>query len=1035
MRRLLRLVSVLVILMGFPTAARAQVGASLSGTVRDAQGAVIPGVTVEAASPVLIEKARTALSDGSGRYVIPDLRPGTYTVTFTLSGFVTVKREGVQLSGTLVTTIDADMRLGSVTETITVTGQASLVDTQSTQRQTVMNQEIVTAIPSSRNGFSVGVLIPGVSIAFSGTLGSPNNAQDVGGALGPSTESLSAHGSRLQDQRMTMNGVALSTMIGGGWGGGAVPNATGTSEFAIDTAAVDATLATGGPRINFIPKDGGNKLSGTLYGSYATEGFQTESSRQVGNFPAIRANTVQKNGDFNPGLGGPIVRDKAWFYLSGRYQVANLFVPGMYINQNANKPNPVTHLVSYVPDLSRPAVAPREFFTYQGRLTWQASSRNKFGVTYDLESNCFCPDQVGPTRTPEAGVDRRFPLQRFVQLDWNSPLSAKVLLEASAIHRVERWGAMNLQTGSGGNISTLDPSVIGVSDVGLAPPPIGFNYGAAVSGLAPGSPAYNNSWNDNWHYRAALSYVTGSHLMKVGFNNAQGHFENLNYDVNPIYYTFVNGSPSAVNIKDSPYTIKIDVDRDLGFFVQDRWSMKRWTLTGGIRYDSFKNTFPPQDLLPTRYVPNRAPIHFNTIDNIAWHDVTPRLGAVYDLFGNGKTALKVTLNKYLLGYGTAGFFENGLSSNPNPISSLVTSTAIGWNDANHDFIPQCNLLSPAPNGECSGWQSPGFGSVVPNATYDPELLEGWGKRNYNWEFSAGVQHEVVPRVSVDVSFFRRWFGNFQMTDDRAVGPSDYDRFTFTAPNDSRLPASGGTLTAVDLKFPQSVSPQNLFVTLADDQGVTITDHWNGVDVNANARLENGLTLQGGISTGRETIDNCDLLTKFPENAHQFLGTPTRLPFFAATPLEYCDSGAPGQNLATGGFTTQVKALGAYVFPTINVQISGTFQSIPGQLVEANYLQFGTGTLGRAFGSSVIVPFRSFQIVEPRSVRMDRINQFDLRLSKIFRVGATKTNVNFDLYNLFNSNAITAENFAFDAWRAPQYVIPARFFKLSAQFDF
>ena len=155
----------------------------------------------------------------------------------------------------------------------------------------------------------------------------------------------------------------------------------------------------------------------------------------------------------------------------------------------------------------------------------------------------------------------------------------------------------------------------------------------------------------------------------------------------------------------------------------------------------------------------------------------------------------------------------------------------------------------------------------------------------------------------------------------------------------------------------------------------------------------------------------------------------------ATPLEYCDSGFPGQNLATGGFATQAKAFGAYVFPKIDVQVSGTFQSIPGQIVEADYNSFSVGTLGRPFGSSVIVPFRSFQIAEPGDVRMDRINQFDLRVSKILRFRTTRTNVNFDLYNVFNSNAITAENFASDAWRQPPYVIPARFFKLSAQFDF
>ncbi len=1028
-----------------PLVAHAQQGASISGVVKDAQGSVVPGVTVEAASPVLIEKVRTSLTDGTGRYVILDLRPGTYTVTFTLTGFATVKRDGIQLTGTGVTTVDAEVRVGSVSETVTVTGETPIVDVQTTRRQTVLDQQVVTSIPSSRNSFSVGVLIPGVTLAFSGTLGSPNNAQDVGGSLGPSTESLSAHGSRLQDQRQAVNGVALSTMIGGGWGGGAVPNATGTSEFAIDTAAVDAALATGGPRVNFIPKDGGNKLSATVYGSYATEGFQGESSVTKEYFPAIRANTIKKNGDFNPGLGGPFVKDKLWFYLSGRYQVADNFVPGMFHNLNANKPDPVTHIVSFNPDPNDPALSPRNFSVYMGRLTWQANPKNKFGLTYDLESNCFCPDQVSATRSPEAGVDRRFPLQRFVQVDWSSPISSRVLVEASAIHRVERWGGMNLQTGDGGNITSLDPTVIGISDVGLAPPPLGFNYGAAAQGLAPGSPAYLNSWNDNWHYRAALSYITGSHQVKIGFNNASGHFEQLSYDVNPIYYTFTNGAPTAVNLKDSPFNTQVNVDRDLGIFVQDRWTVNRWSLTGAIRYDSFKNSFPAQDLLPTQYVPNRPVVHFPEQDNISWNDITPKLGASYDVFGNGKTAIKVSLNKYLLGYGTAGFFENGLSSNPHPINTLATNTSIGWNDANHDFVPQCNLLNPAPNGECSGWANPGFGSLVPITSYDQNLLTGWGKRNYNWEFSAGVQHEILPRVSVDVSYFRRIFGNFQMTDNRALKTADFDTFTFTVPTDTRLPSSGASLTAVDARFPQALG-QDYFVTLADDQNVKITDHWDGIDFTVNARPRAGFTMGGGVSVGRETVDECDLMNKFPENALRFVpgpsggdhvgAGPSFLPFFAATPLNYCNRDE--------GFAAQVKLLGAYTFPKIDVLIAATYQSIPGGLEEAQYLEFTTGTLGRAYGTSVVAPFREFQIVEPGTLRMDRINQFDFRVSKIFKAGKTRTNVNFDLYNLFNSTAITQENLTYvfvpgvptaNPWRQPQYVVPSRFFKISAQFDF
>jgi hypothetical protein len=298
---------------------------------------------------------------------------------------------------------------------------------------------------------------------------------------------------------------------------------------------------------------------------------------------------------------------------------------------------------------------------------------------------------------------------------------------------------------------------------------------------------------------------------------------------------------------------------------------------------------------------------------------------------------------------------------------------------------------------------------------------------------------------VDVSYFRRIYGNFQMTQSKALTAADFDKLSFTIPNDARLPNAGATLTAYDLKFPFPFVPPQYFVSLADDQNVTIKDHWDGIDFTVNARPKTGLVVQGGVSVGRETINECDLINKVPENALRFLagpsggdhagGSPSILPFFAATPLEYCDRNE--------GFTPQVKLLGAYTFPKVNVQVAGTYQSVPGSLEEAQLLEFTGGTLGRPYGTSLIVPFREFQIIEPGSLRLDRISQLDLRVSKIFKVGRTRTNVNFDLYNVLNNSAVTQENFTYlpsfipapNPWRAPQYVIPSRFFKLSAQFDF
>src|SRR5687768_4232184 len=335
MMRVLRtgVVAFLWLLM-LPAGAFAQ--ASITGVVKDTSGAVLPGVTVEAASPALIEKVRVATTDGNGQYRITELRPGPYTVTFALPGFSTVKRDGINLTGAFTASIDAELRVGALEETITVTGEAPIVDVQSTTRQRVVDQEVMSTLPTGRNMFNVGVLIPGVSISTGGL-----SSQDVGGALGPETRALSSNGSRTEDQRFMMNGVSLSSMIGGGWGGGAIPNATGVQEMVFDTASVSADLATGGVRINFIAREGGNQFHGSLFGNFANDSMQSsnvDDDLRARNPLLANAGKIDKNWDFNPGIGGPIVRDRAWFYASGRSQGAYLFSQGMFFNANENNP-------------------------------------------------------------------------------------------------------------------------------------------------------------------------------------------------------------------------------------------------------------------------------------------------------------------------------------------------------------------------------------------------------------------------------------------------------------------------------------------------------------------------------------------------------------------------------------------------------------------------------------------------------------------------------------------------------------------------
>jgi hypothetical protein len=531
-----------------------------------------------------------------------------------------------------------------------------------------------------------------------------------------------------------------------------------------------------------------------------------------------------------------------------------------------------------------------------------------------------------------------------------------------------------------------------------------------------------------------MSYVTGAHVLKVGFNNAYGHHENTTYTSPSTEYSFnfANGIPNALTYRIAPRTVEVNVDKDLGFFAQDKWTVGRWTLAGGIRYDHFKNSFPPQSVGPTFLAPNLN-VSFPETDNLAWHDISPKLGATYDLFGNGKTALKVTLNKYLEGLGTTGFGAAQVSDAPNPILQLSGTGALPtrtWTDVDGDFVPDCNLQNYQANGECLALTTAAiFGTVQPGTTYDPDLLEGWGKRAFNWEFTTGVQHELVPRVSIDVQYARRWYGNLRLTDDLAVGPADYDRFTFVAPSDSRLPGGGGyTLTGFDLTQAAALRAPSYFVTLADNYGKW-TEHFDGVNTSVNARLQNGLLIQGGFSTGRRVLNDCDVVDQLPEMLHTFIGNPNRFFAFAARPLERCEENQ--------GWRTSFQGLAAYTLPRIDVQISGTFQNLYGVQLDANSnTPAAATTLGRPFS---LAPFRNYNIVPAGEVFVERMNQIDLRVSKIFRFGTTRTNVNFDFYNLLNANSVLTANPTYGVggagWQTPQTILVPRLFKISAQFDF
>jgi hypothetical protein len=522
-------------------------------------------------------------------------------------------------------------------------------------------------------------------------------------------------------------------------------------------------------------------------------------------------------------------------------------------------------------------------------------------------------------------------------------------------------------------------------------------------------------------YRFSLSYITGSHSLKTGFNDGPSSSSMETYLVGPpLTYRLNNGVPNQFTEYALPSIANGNTDHDLGLFVQDKWTRGRLTLSGGLRFDYFATSFPEMHLGPTLYAPNRN-ITTPKTQGVQWKDVSPRSGLAFDVFGTGKTAFKIGVNRYVAGQALRGsggtvLFGSALT----PTNLLVNNVARSWTDSNGNFVVDCDIANQAAQnltaagGDICGAGNATFGTNRPMAAYDPDILGGWQHRGYNWEFSTGIQQEILPRTSVDVSYFRRWYGNFAVADNLSTAPSDFTRFTFPAPVDPRLPGGGGyPVTALNVN-PDKFGLVNNINTFAKKYGKQ-SEMWHGVDLTMNVRPQAGLFFGGGMSTGRLTTDNCEIVAKLPEL------TPL-------TPAAFCHVQEP--------WLWQFKAITSYILPKVDVQVSGTLQSVPGPALQANYVvtnAVASASLGRPLSggaNNVTVP-----ILSPTQMYGERRNQIDLRLAKVFRFNGTRLTTGVDVANLTNANPVLTQSAAYATWLRPQSILTARFAKLSVQLNF
>jgi len=996
------LVLVVAAVLLLPHVASAQ--SAIAGTVKDNTGAVLPGVSVEAASDVLIEKSRSAVTDGRGEFKIPNLRPGTYVVTFTLTGFQTIKRENVELPAEFTATINADMKLGALEETITVTTASPVVDTTSASKVQVLDRDTLDSLPTGRTIQGIGQIVVGVSLSL----------PDVGGSRAAMQTYMSVHGQDATNVTVMVDGM----MVNGLEANGAVQsyfNDAASSEMSYQTSGISAETSSGGVRLNMIPREGGNKFSGSAGYTNRPGGLQGDNlTDRLKTAGLAVGNSTEYISDFTAAEGGPILKEKLWFFATGRdfrtsNRISNTFFDSGEQGDDYN----------YIRDI-------------YGRVTYQMSSKNKFSVYYDRISKYRAHDMQSYYDPETASNVWTSPNYSTGSFKFQSTMSSRMLLEAGYAFNIEKRD-VDMQPG----IDQERGSAAWFANTSR------IQAGTGLGGRSTAPTSAGQEYPTRSSYNASLSYVTGSHHAKFGVNGTRGdffHSTRANGDLteqfnNADYTQFIaNGGPivfsgaNSVIIRNTPVQSEERLNWDLGIYGQDSWTMNRLTINAGLRWEYLNSQVVGQSAPAGRFVPARTAPENQNLPN--WKDFAPRFQVVYDLFGNGKTAVKYSINRYNAAQTTA------VASGFNPLTSK-TSSAIPWTDLNNDGIAQgartwnadgtvktdCVYLTPGC--EINLAQLPAnFGLLSDAGTY------GGYPRQYSIENAIQVDHELRPRLSVGGAWFHTSAKNQTTTLNTALSPSDYTPVSIFNPVD------GTPITIYNISTAASGRATANVTSLDPDRKTS----YDSYEFSMRARPRAGAILFGGVSFERALSRNCTGGT-IDQNA-----------------LRFCDQ----FNLPNGQsipFATNVRLNAAYPVG-YGITVSGTFQSNDGGAQSQTYTIARTtrypdgSTTYLAAGVPVpacpapCVPgsivnasltSASFSVpLQPTGVlRYERLNQLDLKVSKNFRVSGVTLMPQLELFNINNSDKVitvasTSYALAGGAYLRPNSIVQGRIIGLSIQ---
>jgi hypothetical protein len=758
-----------------------------------------------------------------------------------------------------------------------------------------------------------------------------------------------------------------------------------------------------------IPKDGGNRFSGLFSTNYANDNFVSDNLTQELIDRGLKSvNKTKRTYDANAAVGGPIVRDRLWFFTAHRVFGYQNWLAGNFSNLTQNTP-------FYTPDPSRPAIHQQDNVSDGVRFTYQLSRKDKISAAYDFQHSDICLG-CSPLVAPEATYLTKYADPNYLlQGKWTRLQSSRLLFEVANSTLIFNWPNSRKPEAQG--ISILNANT-------------GFRYNAPLaSSLGQRVASQSNQ-------RGSVSYITGSHAFKVGFTTQEAWHHGWYDDNGPaagigaglVAYTFFNNLPSSITQYAEPVEFLERLKVNLGLYAQDQWTLGRFTLNFGLRYDYFNAYVPEQNLNPGPFVPAR---HYDKVECVpCWKDISPRVAVAYDLFGNGKTAVKVNVGRYV----AADIYTQARANNP--VTRAVLNASRTWTDSNGNFTPDCDLanfgaqnLSATGGDICGAINNVNFGKNNPNATtYAPDTLTGFGARANNWQTHITVDQQLRHNISLGVGYFRTVWGGFSASQNTSVAPgtSDFNSYCVTAPSDARLPGGGGyQLCDIYDIIPSKFGQATTVVSRAPTENGNRTEVYNGFDVVMNIRLPRRININGGLNTGRTVTSNCGYaLTNLQYNISDALPSTPHTE-------DYCKVTPPWSA------STQVKFSGAFPLP-YQFQVAATFQNLPAITYNANATYTSAQiapSLGRSLSAGPNATV-SIPLIAPGQFYEDRIQQLDFRFSREFRIGNARIEPEFDIYNALNASPVLAVNSTYGpSWLTPTQILAGRLLKFGFQMSF